>query len=217
MNVFSEDLYKRIINEIADWYIEFVKRRDEALCDLPDDDPLIKKIRNEYIISMENMDDGQFLILIGDVFRRGEYVRKDIDMAVSCYQMAIEKGEMFGHVCLAQIYLTENHYKKDINEIYGHLMEAQKADSLSATGLYMLGNIHFLGLMGETDCIKAQRYFAKVVEDEYEEDDYYWKAFYRVGQTQEIIGTIIKNGAIEKSGKTFDSEDDIENALNEYI
>lgn len=206
--------FNKIINDAVDGYIEYIRMHNEELNELPDDHPLIIEKKNEYMNTMLSMGDGQKLIYIGDIFKQGKYGKKDIDMAYLCYKTAIEKGELFGHVCIAQMYFEEGKYEDRLEEIAGHLLIAENNDCLSATGLYLVGNIYYKGLLGNTDEEKAYKYFSLVTDDKYDGDDYYWKACYRLGQIHEGMANDFKEAALYEADKEFESEDDIEKELN---
>ncbi len=129
---------------------------------------------------MGSFDDGMSMIFLGDACRMGHGIKKDAELAMSCYQMAVLQGESFGYECMAQIYLSYGYDADHIKEAYANLSKAEAMNGgLSPMGCYMMGNLYYLGLLGEKDYNKAAEYFESIDDPG---DDFYWKARYRRGQ-----------------------------------
>lgn len=215
MSANMDEAFEKIIDEIADGYIEYISTQNEELKELPDDDPLIVEKRNKYIKELLDMGEEKYYIYIGDAFQRGTNVKKDIDTAYACYKMAIEKGEYFGHVCIAQMLFENGLYKDRMEEIMERLVIAESNDCLFNAGLYLLGNIYYNGYLGKPNFNKAYNYFHSIIDDNDNYGDcYFWKAHYRLGQIFEQIAKDYKEDALDMCKKEYETEEDIEKELD---
>jgi len=130
----------------------------------------------------------EIYVLLGDAFKYGNQVDKDLGKAELYYKIASERGYTLGMEYIAALYLNDDHESSDTHKAFGLLsnaVELNGGECRSSFGNYALGNMYYLGFPEPQNIEKASEFFHSAMNrseiSDYGpgEDPYYWRALYR--------------------------------------
>jgi hypothetical protein len=142
-------------------------------------------IRERYALYLSQMAEAgmrEAYILLGDAYRKGQGVKKNINEAVGWYEKAVAAGERFGNECIGMMYYEGTDIEADYEKAYSYFTKDDKRKSFCT--IYSLGEMYRRGLYVPRSEEKACKYYQDIVytnEKNAELDDYYWSACYRLG------------------------------------
>ena len=103
-------------------------------------------------------DNVKAMVTLGQLYRKGNYIQKDIPLAIKFYKAAVRKNNSMAHVHLASTYLTNEEYTDSTKVAHSMLYKAIAIDN-NSDAMYLLGNIFREGLNVKPDSIKAFQYY----------------------------------------------------------
>jgi TPR repeat protein len=117
---------------------------------------------------------------LGEMYRNGRGVTKDVDKALKCFQNAAEKGSVEAQVALGHIYLKGyEKIKYDYSEAYKWFLKA--AEKGSAEAQNMVGEMYFKGQSVNKDYDEAIKWYRKAVGQGDSEAQYNLGFMYQCG------------------------------------
>ena len=122
------------------------------------------------------------MIQLADAYAHGEEVELNPKEAIKYYEMAADNGISFGYECIGMMYFEGSGVSQDFKKAYEYFLKNKKDMQIPAT--YALGEMYRLGLYVKQDLKKACKYYdriASITDPRFEDDDYFWRASYRLG------------------------------------
>lgn len=122
------------------------------------------------------------MIQLADAYVRGNEVKQNSQEAIKYYEMAAENGIPFGYECIGIMYFEGSGVSQNFEKAYEYFLKNKKDMQIPAT--YALGEMYRLGLYVKQDLKKACKYYDKIAsisDPNFERDDYFWRALFRLG------------------------------------
>ena len=122
------------------------------------------------------------LIMLGTSYQMGKDVKQDAAEAIKWFEKAVSKGIPFGNECIGSIYYNGDGVSVDYQKAFEYFTKDDCKKSFCT--LYPLGEMYRRGLYVEKNLETAIEYYRGIVYSSgkhKEEDDYYWRACYRLG------------------------------------
>ncbi len=143
------------------------------------------EINERFITYLKNLVDAGSevaMVQLADAYARGDEVKQDSEEAIRYYEMAAENGAPFGYECIGMMYFEGNGIAQDFKKAFEYF--SKNKTHIQLPTMYSLGEMYRLGLYVKQDLKKACRYYNKIASDTnpyIEQDDYYWRAAFRLG------------------------------------
>ena len=186
-------------------------------------EPELNERYMRYMRTVADAGDVISMIQVGCSYAYGEDVEQDIDLAFKYFTKAAENGESYGYECIGEMYFEGIGVAQDFEKAFEYLT-MHKPKSLRT--VYILGEMYRIGLHVKKDLKKANKYYEKIMYKlKDDEDDYFWRAAYRLGHARHYGEGCKKNleeafSLMEIAKKDGRTEDEIikgENITEEAI
>lgn len=96
-------------------------------------------------------------LFLGDCYYDGRFVKKDVDLSISYYELAESLGSLKAKFNLGKIYIDGNYSHRDMVQGLNRVFLAAKGGLKEA--LYYLGRVYYEGKIVDKDLVKAYVYF----------------------------------------------------------